>query len=524
VVVLFAAGVSASVAVSRGAADTTPTTTAAATTTTATTAPPTTTTTTSVTVPAPTTPPTTTRAPTTTAAATTSPPKSAAHPHARRPRRCGTVAVAGLVLPRRPLRAIGLPGTARRQRRLVFGARGSVVAIGSARLDRSRCRQGVLLRSLSLFRGAVTATSVAVSVARGGHVASSVRGLRVGGRSVPPSARAVRVGAWGVLTQRRHRAALELRLLRRHAGLPAGTTLLVAVAAARGAPASVSFHHPASHLRHRTGPRGPLKVTPPLGGKGYVFPVLGSPQFGDSYGASREDVSGGWHHGDDIFSPRGTPAVAVATGTLNRVGWEVIGGWRLWIRDRSGNGFYYAHLSGYAPRVLHAREVRAGEVIGFVGNTGDAFTTPPHLHFEIHPRQFIWRAYDGAVDPTSYLEWWRHVDRAAVPKPAVPSPPAGAPGHEARYVYGQLLAARGFRRHPPTLRPRIHLAARDRDAAPSPLAAAAVRHEARAAAGETSSSSDSLPLIALSGALALGIVAAAMREVRRRRDPGAGSA
>jgi hypothetical protein len=301
--------------------------------------------------------------------------------------------------------------------------------------------------------------------------------------------------------------------------------VLVAVAATRPAGSSVAFRHPSSHRRPGTGIRGPLKVTPPLGGTGYVFPVLGSPQFGDSYGASREDVSGGWHHGDDIFSSLGTPVVAVATGTLNRVGWEVIGGWRLWIRDRSGNGFYYAHLSGYSPRVLHAREVRAGEVIGFVGNTGDAFTTPPHLHFEIHPRQFIWRAYDGAVDPTSYLARWRHVDRADVPRPAVPSPPAGAPGHEARYVYGQLLAARGFRRHAPTARPRIHLAARDRDGAPSPLAAAAVRHEARAAAGATSSSSGPFRLIALSAVLALGILAAAVREVRvrRRRHPGAGT-
>ena len=295
--------------------------------------------------------------------------------------------------------------------------------------------------------------------------------------------------------------------------------MLVAVAATRAPALSVAFRHPASHRRRANAVRGPLKVTPPLGGTGYVFPVLGSPQLGDSYGASREDVSGGWHHGDDIFSPLGTPVVAVATGTLNRVGWEVIGGWRLWIRDRSGNGFYYAHLSGYAPRVLHAREVRAGEVIGFVGNTGDAFTTPPHLHFEIHPRQFIWRAYDGAVDPTSYLARWRHVERAPVPKPAVPTPPAGAPGHEARYVYGQLLAARGFRRRAPTAPPRIQLAARDRDAAPRPLAAFALHHRARAAATAASPAAGPLTLIALSAALGVGIVAATVRQVRLRRRP-----
>lgn len=372
------------------------------------------------------------------------------------------------------------------------------------------------MRSLSLFRGAVTATAVTIRVARTGRVAAAVHGLRVNGRLVASTAGAVRIGAWGVLTLRSHRAALHVRLLREHAGLPAGTTLLVAVAEARGSSSSIAFRHPAAHRRRRARTHGPLTVTPPLGGRGYVFPVLGSPTVGDSYGAFRADVSGAWHHGDDIFTSLGTPVVAVATGTLNRVGWESIGGWRLWVRDRKGNEFYYAHLSGYAPRALHDRHVRAGQVIGFVGNTGDAFTTPPHLHFEIHPRRFIWRAYDGAVDPTTYLGRWRHVDQAAAPKPAVPRAPAGAPGHEARYVFAQLLAARGFRRHAPTSPPRIHLAARDRDSGTRPLAAATpVHRRARAAAAATSATP--FPWITLAAALAFVIAAAATRQVRLRR-------
>jgi hypothetical protein len=324
----------------------------------------------------------------------------------------------------------------------------------------------------------------------------------------------VHLGGWGLLTLRRHRAAVELRLLKRRAGLPAGTTLLIAVAAPRPSSSPIAFRHAALHRVRRAPPNGPLTVTPPLGLGGYVFPVLGSPAFGDSYGAFRADVPGNWHHGDDIFAPLGTPVVAVANGTLNRVGWEQIGGWRLWVKDQRGNEFYYAHLSGYSPLALHQRHVHAGEVIGFVGNTGDAYTTPPHLHFEIHPHQFIWRAYNGAVDPTGYLARWRHVGGVQTPKPAVPAPPGGDPGREARYVFGELLAARGFRRHAPTSAPTIRLAARDRG--PQPPAGAPVR---RATPPAGANATVPVPFVTLSAAFAVSILAAAVRLWRLRRNP-----
>src|SRR5262249_2857075 len=95
--------------------------------------------------------------------------------------------------------------------------------------------------------------------------------------------------------------------------------------------------------------RQPLTVTPPLRARPHRFPVAGPVDYGDTYGANRSDVASGWHHGDDIFAALGTPVVAVADGTLNRVGWERLGGWRLWVRDRLGDEFYYAHLSGYTP-------------------------------------------------------------------------------------------------------------------------------------------------------------------------------
>src|SRR5205085_11595301 len=162
----------------------------------------------------------------------------------------------------------------------------------------------------------------------------------------------------------------------------------------------------------------PLSVTPALGLPRYVFPVAGrAATYGDTYGGFRSDVAGNWHHGDDIFAPLGTPVLAVATGTRYRVGWERLGGWRLWVRDSLGNEFYYAHLAGYSPDALRSERVTAGQVIGFVGNTGDAFTTSPHLHFEIHPRPLLHLHYNGAVDPTSYLEQWHRVDSVPAPKP-----------------------------------------------------------------------------------------------------------
>ena len=118
-------------------------------------------------------------------------------------------------------------------------------------------------------------------------------------------------------------------------------------------------------------------------------------------------MSGGWHHGDDIFAAVGTPVLAVADGVVFSVGWNSVGGWRLWLRDARGNEFYYAHLSAYSPLAVDGAVVRAGDVVGYVGDTGDAEGTPSHLHFEIHPVRLLGRGYDGAVDPTTYLESWR---------------------------------------------------------------------------------------------------------------------
>jgi len=166
-------------------------------------------------------------------------------------------------------------------------------------------------------------------------------------------------------------------------------------------------------------------VTPRLTAGRYVFPVYGPSAYGDSFGAPRGDVSGGWHHGDDIFAPLGAPVLAVADGTVFSVGWNEIGGWRLWLRDTEGNEFYYAHLSAYTALAVNGRHVHAGDVLGFVGNTGDAATTPFHLHFEVHPVSLLFLGYDGAVNPTKYLDAWKRLQdveiRAAVPFSLLPA-------------------------------------------------------------------------------------------------------
>ncbi|MGE3139760.1 MAG: choice-of-anchor P family protein [Thermoleophilia bacterium] len=169
-------------------------------------------------------------------------------------------------------------------------------------------------------------------------------------------------------------------------------------------------------------PRRAAPATTISPGDGYVFPVLGDVSFVDDYGAPRAGT--GWHHGNDLFAATGTPIVAVADGTLSKVGVNTLGGNRLWLTDGAGNAFYYAHLSAYAPAAVEGARVSRGQVIGFVGNTGQAITTPPHLHFEIHP------GAGDSVNPYPYLVAWQRgsdIPRAFA-QATVSSAPAPASG------------------------------------------------------------------------------------------------
>jgi len=128
---------------------------------------------------------------------------------------------------------------------------------------------------------------------------------------------------------------------------------------------------------------------------GMVFPVDDPHDYIDSWGFPRS--GGRRHQGVDIFAPIGTHLFAVERGVVANMGTNSLGGTKLWIYGESGTTYYYAHLSGFAPGVRDGLVVDAGDIVGFVGNTGNARTTPPHLHFEIHPNN------GPAVNPTPLL-------------------------------------------------------------------------------------------------------------------------
>jgi murein DD-endopeptidase MepM/ murein hydrolase activator NlpD len=300
------------------------------------------------------------------------------------------------------------------------------------------------VNNLSLFGGEIKASSVIAQAhadARAGAAKGDISGSAVSdlvALGQPVVGNAAQLADWGSLTTvaggasgspatgyRGSVTALEIRLTADHGGLPAGTTILVgyaevAVQAAPPAPPVQLPHQPKSRFGSKSGQapepapgfppvRQPPEVTPKLTAGGYVFPVYGPSSFVDTFGALRGDISSGWHHGDDVFAPLGAPLLAVASGTVFSVGWNKVGGNRLWLRDGQGNLFYYAHLSAFSPLAVNGSKVNAGDVIGFVGNTGDAQGTPFHLHFEIHPVGLLGLGYDGAVNPTSYLLAWKHL-------------------------------------------------------------------------------------------------------------------
>lgn len=122
-------------------------------------------------------------------------------------------------------------------------------------------------------------------------------------------------------------------------------------------------------------------------GGGFVFPVAGPNSFADTFGAPRMfgTAYAHLHQGTDVFATSGTPLVAVERGVLIKVGTDVLGGTKLWLVGASGTRYYYAHLSAFAPGVSEGLVVSAGDVVGYVGNSGNAISTPAHVHFEVHP-------------------------------------------------------------------------------------------------------------------------------------------
>lgn len=124
-----------------------------------------------------------------------------------------------------------------------------------------------------------------------------------------------------------------------------------------------------------------------------------------SYFGDERDGGSRNHHGVDIFAPRGTPVVAAANGRVRRVQNTGIGGLVVWLTDEARNqSLYYAHLDRQL--VENGDIVRVGDTLGLVGNTGNARTTPPHLHFGIYARRYRderGRRRGGPIDPLPFL-------------------------------------------------------------------------------------------------------------------------
>jgi hypothetical protein len=143
-----------------------------------------------------------------------------------------------------------------------------------------------------------------------------------------------------------------------------------------------------------------------------IFPLVGAATYTDDFGDAR---AGGTHEGIDILAARRSPAVAAEAGTVELWTTSARAGCMLYLHGRSGTTYLYIHLNNdltthndnrgkcvagtaYAPGLKTGKRVAAGELVGFVGDSGDANGIHPHLHFEVHPN-------DGAaVDPYAFLQ------------------------------------------------------------------------------------------------------------------------
>jgi hypothetical protein len=148
-------------------------------------------------------------------------------------------------------------------------------------------------------------------------------------------------------------------------------------------------------------------AVPPL-----IFPVVGETTYANDFGAPRGQ---GVHQGNDLMAAKRTPAVAVEPGTVEFWTTSARAGCMLYLHGKSGTTYLYIHLNNdktlrndntggckpgvsFAPGLKSGAKVEAGELVGFVGDSGDADGIASHLHFEVHPKG------RGAVSPYPHLQ------------------------------------------------------------------------------------------------------------------------
>ncbi|MGA2503936.1 MAG: M23 family metallopeptidase [Anaerolineales bacterium] len=157
----------------------------------------------------------------------------------------------------------------------------------------------------------------------------------------------------------------------------------------------------------------------------YIFPIEPS-----NVADFAEGTAGHGYPATDIFAPEGSKFVAVTAGVVNFISTEdrwnpeeddpaLRGGLCVAIIGDDGVRYYGAHLSAVEPGISPGVRVTAGQILGYVGHTGDARTTPSHLHFGISPPTYPedWHARRGEVDPFPFLVAWRGGHNVTPPLP-----------------------------------------------------------------------------------------------------------
>jgi murein DD-endopeptidase MepM/ murein hydrolase activator NlpD len=131
------------------------------------------------------------------------------------------------------------------------------------------------------------------------------------------------------------------------------------------------------------------------------FPIAGLAYWNDDWHACRDGCTR-FHEGLDIFAQEGTPLVATADGVVTQKVVGELSGISLEIEDAQGVQYFYAHLSAYAEPIQVGDQVHVGQLIGYVGHTGNAIYTPPHLHLEIQPGGV-------PVPPKPFIDRWLQI-------------------------------------------------------------------------------------------------------------------
>jgi len=182
----------------------------------------------------------------------------------------------------------------------------------------------------------------------------------------------------------RQRQEEERQRQEEEAARAATSTTVTVVAAPPTAASSPTTTAPPSTSTTGNSATTTTSATPPPqpSGGGGACPVAGAVSFTDSWGAPRS--GGRAHKGVDMIAARGTPIVAIYSGTIYRLSNSSLGGLSIYLTSDQGDLYYYAHLDSYAD-VTVGQHVAEGQVIGYNGSSGNAPSWLPHLHFEYHP-------------------------------------------------------------------------------------------------------------------------------------------